>query len=113
MASNSTLKGGSGIAFLEDTIGAVFEGGAATGLVVGAGVVLLAPGLLTTIGRIVRPLVVGVVRTGMVVYAQTAATLRGAGGDIVAEARADLEAEGRGAQTEIERRRSRPAETPA
>lgn len=98
------------MAFLEDTVGAVFEGGATTGLVIGAGVVLFAPGLLTTIGRIVRPLAVGVIKTGMVVYTQTAAALSEAGGDIVAEARAELEAEGRGAQ---ERRRSRTAETPA
>src|SRR5262245_605651 len=96
------------MAFWEDTIGGVFEGGAATGLVIGAGVVLLAPGLLTTIGRVVRPLAVGVVKTGMVVYTTAAATLREAGEDIVAEARAELEAEGRG----TERRRSRAAETP-
>jgi hypothetical protein len=97
------------MAFLEETIGSIFEGGAATGVVIGAGVVLLAPGLLTTVGRIVRPLAVGVIKTGMVVYTATAATLREAGEDIVAEARAELEAEGRTA----ERRRSRTAEAPA
>jgi hypothetical protein len=101
------------MAFLEDTIGGIFEGGAATGVVIGAGVLLLAPGLLPTIGRMVRPLAVGVVKTGMVVYSQTVATLREAGEDIIAEARAELEAEGRSAHTEPERRRSRAAETPA
>ena len=101
------------MALLEDTIGSIFEGGAVTGVMIGAGVVLLAPGLLTTIGRIVRPLAVGVIKTGMVVYTQTAATLREAGGDIVAEARAELEAEGRSAPAEPERRRSRTAEASA
>ena len=101
------------MAFLEDMIGGIFKGGAATWLVIGAGVVLLAPGLLPTIGRIVRPLAVGVIKTGMVVYTQTAATLGEAGEDIVAEARAELEAEGRGAHTEPERRRSRTPEAPA
>jgi hypothetical protein len=97
------------MAFWEDTIGGIFEGGAATGLVIGAGVVLLAPGLLTTVGRIARPLAVGVVKAGMVVVGTTAVTLREAGEDIVAEARAELEAEGRS----TERRRSRAAaETP-
>ena len=98
------------MALLEDTIGGIFEGGAATGLMVGAGVLLLAPGVLTTIGRVVRPLAVGVVKTGMAVYAQTTATVREVSEDIVAEARAELEAEGRSAQADPERRRSRTVE---
>ena len=47
----------------------------------------------------------------MSVYSQTAATVREATEDLVAEARAELEAEGRGTQTEpVVRRRSRTAD---
>ncbi len=108
------------MAFLEDTVGAVFEGGAATGIAIGAGALLLVPGLLPAIGRMVRPLAVGAIKTGIVVYNQAAATLREVSEDIMAEARAELEAEGATApegravaHTEPERRRSRTAEASA
>jgi hypothetical protein len=97
------------MAILEDTFGALAESPAATGLAIGAGVLLLAPTLLPLIGRMVRPLAVGVIKTGMVVYNQTAATLREATEDIVAEARAELDAQRQAAAlAEPERRRSRP-----
>ena len=98
------------MALLEDAFGGLLEGGVATGLAVGAGVLLLAPGLLPAVGRAVRPLAVGAIKTGMAVYGQTAATLREATEDLVAEARAELDAEGRSVRSEPERRRSRAAE---
>ena len=112
------------MAFLEDTVGAVFEGGAATGLAIGAGALLLMPGLLPTIGRMVRPLAVAAIKTGMSVYNEASATMREMTEDVMAEARAELEAEGRTTQdgraaspspshTEHERRRPRPAEASA
>lgn len=112
------------MAFLEDTVGAVFEGGAATGVAIGAGALLLVPGLLPTIGRMVRPLAVAAIKTGMSVYNEASATVREMTEDIMAEARAELEAEGRTTQgggvaspstshTEHERRRPRPAEASA
>jgi Protein of unknown function (DUF5132) len=108
------------VAFLEDTVGAVFKGGAATGIAVSAGVLLLVPGLLPAIGRVVRPLAVGVIKTGMVMYNEAAATVREASEDIMAEVRAELEAEGNAvqaertaAQSEPQRRRSRGSEVSA
>jgi len=112
------------MAFLEDTVGAVFEGGPATGIAIGAGVLLLVPGLLPTIGRMVRPLAVAAIKTGMSVYNEASATMREMTEDIMAEARAEMEAEGRPTQdgraasppsshTEPERRRPRPAEASA
>ena len=112
------------MAFLEDTVGAVFEGGAATGVAIGAGALLLLPGLLPTIGRMVRPLAVAAIKTGMSVYNEASATVREMSEDIMAEARAELEADGRATQdrraaspsqsnAEQERRRPRPAEASA
>ena len=110
------------MAFLEDTVGAVFEGGAATGIAIGAGALLLVPGLLPTIGRMVRPLAVAAIKTGMSVYNEASATVREMTEDVMAEARAEMEAEGRTdgraaspspSHTEHERRRPRPAEASA
>ena len=110
------------MAFLEDTVGAVFEGGPATGIAIGAGALLLLPGLLPTIGRMVRPLAVAAIKTGMSVYNEASATVREMTEDIMAEARAEMEADGRtdgrgasppSSRTEPERRRPRPAEASA
>ena len=95
------------MALLEDTFGGLLEGGPLTGVAVGAGVLMLAPRLLPAVGRVIRPLAVGAIKTGMALYNQTASTVREATEDLVAEARAELEAEGR---TGPERRRGRAAE---
>jgi hypothetical protein len=86
--------------FLEDTVGAVFKGGVGTGIAAGAGVLLLVPGLLPAIGHMVRPLAVGVIKTGVVMYNEAAATVRETSEDIMAEVRAEFEAAGNSAQTE-------------
>lgn len=81
------------MALLEDTIGAVFEGGAATGLAIGAGVILLAPGLVPAIGKALRPLAKGAIKGGLYLYDQAAIMTqeaREAVQDIVAEARSEL-----------------------
>lgn len=69
------------------------EGGAATNIAVGAGVLLLAPSVLPVVGRALRPVAVGLIKTGMTVYNQTATTVRETTEDLMAEARAELEAQ--------------------
>jgi hypothetical protein len=103
------------MAMLEKAVEGLFEGGALTGVAVGAGVLLLAPGLLPAVGRALRPVAVGALKTGMTVYKQTASSVREATEDLVAEARAELEAEARHGREghEPERRRNRGAEAPA
>jgi hypothetical protein len=65
--------------------------GGGTGLAIGLGVVLLAPGLLPAVARAVRPLAVGAIRMGMEAYGEASASMRDAMGDIMAEARAGME----------------------
>lgn len=103
------------MAMLEKAMEGLLEGGTLTGVAVGAGVLLLAPGLLPAMGRALRPVAVGVIKTSMTVYKQTASGLREATEDLVAEARAELEAEGRHGREghEPERRRTRGAEATA
>jgi uncharacterized membrane protein len=100
------------MSLLEKAVEGMTEGGALTGAAVGLGVLFLAPGILPAIGKALRPIAVGAIKTGMTVYNQTAATLREATEDLVAEARAEIEAEshGNGAHAEPARRRARTAE---
>ena len=95
------------MALFENAIEGIVEGGAATGVAIGVGVLLLAPWLLPAIGRTIRPLVVGTIKMGMATYDQTVSTVREVTEDLVAEARAELEAEGQRAQPT--HRRSKPA----
>ncbi len=68
-------------------------------LAIGVGALLLAPTVLPAMGRILRPVVKGAIKTGIAVYEETYASVREATGDIIAEARAELESESRhGAQ---------------
>ncbi len=73
----------------------------------GVGAVLLVPGLLPAVGRILRPVVKGVIKTGIAVYDETFTGLREATGDIVAEARSELESERR-TSTPARAREGRP-----
>jgi uncharacterized protein DUF5132 len=98
------------MSFLEKAVEGMTEGGALTGVAVGLGVLFLAPGVLPAVGKALRPIAVGAIKTGMTVYNQTAASVREATEDLVAEARAELEAEGQGAQAEPARRRTRATE---
>ncbi len=101
------------MAVLEEAVEGLLEGGAVTGVAIGAGALLLFPGLRQAVGRVMRPLAVGAIKAGMVVYDQAGSTLREATEDLVAEARAELEAEGREVRAEPERRRGRGAEAHA
>jgi hypothetical protein len=94
------------MALFEKAFEGLVEGGVATGVVVGVGALLLVPGLLPAFGRAVRPIAVGAIKTGMTVYNRTASTLRETTEDLVAEARAELEAEEQVSHTEPARRRT-------
>ena len=100
------------MSLLEKAVEGMAEGGALTGAAVGLGVLFLAPGVLPALGKALRPIAVGAIKTGMTVYNRTATSIREATEDLVAEARAELEAEshGNGAQAEPTRRRTRTAE---
>lgn len=95
------------MAWLEKAFEGVIEGGAVTGVAVGVGL-LLVPGLLPAVGRALRPIAVGAIKTGITLYEHTASTMRETAEDLVAEARAELEADGQSANRP--RRRGRPAE---
>jgi hypothetical protein len=84
------------MALFEGAVEGLAESGVTTGLAVGVGAVLLIPGLLPAVGRAMRSIAVGAIKTGMVVYNQTAATVRETTGDLMAEAHAQLEAERHG-----------------
>jgi hypothetical protein len=76
------------MALLED----MFSGNAATGLAVGIGAVLLGPSVLPAIGRALRPAAKAAIKGGMVLYRETFAEIGEFTSDLVAEARAELEA---------------------
>jgi hypothetical protein len=103
------------MASLEKAFEGLTEGGGLTALAVGAGILFLAPGILPVLGRAIRPLAVGAIRTGMTVYNQASSTVRETTDDLMAEARAELAAEDRGAAADAEpgRRRGRATEQPA
>lgn len=73
----------------------VFEDAAGPVIALGIGAILLAPKLLPAVGRVVRPIAKGLIKTGMAVYEETFAGVAEATGDLIAEARAELEAESR------------------
>jgi Protein of unknown function (DUF5132) len=68
----------------------MFKGNMATGLAV-AGAVVLAPTLLPAVGRILRPVAKTAIKGGLVLYRETLAGVGDVAGDLVAEARAELE----------------------
>jgi hypothetical protein len=94
------------MSFIEKTFEGLAEGGALTGVAVGVGALVLVPGLLPAIGRAVRPIAVGAIKTGLTLYNQTASTLKETTENLVAEARAELEAENHSAPPEGTRRRA-------
>ena len=71
------------MALLED----VFKGNPVTGAVVGIGALILAP----TLGRVLRPAAKAVIKGGIVLYRETLAEVGEAAGDLIAEARSELE----------------------
>lgn len=79
---------------------------AAGPVAIGIGALILAPKVLPVIGRFLRPIAKGAIKTGMALYEETYATVAEATGDLVAEARAELESKSRHAAP----RRSRGSE---
>lgn len=101
------------MALFEKAVEGLVEGGAVTGVAIGLGALFLVPGLLPAVGRALRPVAVGAIKTGMVVYDRTSTGLREVTDDLVAEARAQLEASRNThpePAPEPARRRSRTAE---
>ncbi len=76
------------MALIED----IFKGNATTGLAIGIGAVLLGPTLLPALGRVLRPAAKAAIKGGMVLYRETFAEIGEFASDLVAEARAELEA---------------------
>jgi hypothetical protein len=76
------------MALLED----MFSGNAVTGIAVGVGALLLGPTLLPAVGRALRPVAKAAIKGGMVLYRETFAEIGEFTSDLVAEARAELEA---------------------
>ena len=68
----------------------MLKGNVVAGVAV-AGAVLLAPTLLPAVGRTLRPVAKAVIKTGMVAYRETLAGVGDVTGDLVAEARAELQ----------------------
>jgi Protein of unknown function (DUF5132) len=84
------------MALLEDLMKAEGSGP----LVLGVGALLLAPTLLPAVGRMLRPVVKGAIKSGITIYEETYAGMKEATGDLVAEARAELEHEHRSDRAE-------------
>jgi hypothetical protein len=80
------------MALLED----IFEGNLGAGLAI-AGAVVLAPTVLPAVGRLVRPIAKTAIKTGMMIYRETLSGVGDVTSDLVAEARAELDEEGRAA----------------
>lgn len=77
---------------------ALFEGlfeEAAGPVAIGIGALVLAPKVLPVVGRMLRPIAKGAIKTGMAIYEETYATVAEATGDLFAEARSELESESR------------------
>ena len=75
------------MALLED----MFKGNAVTGIAVGVAAAVLGPTLFPTIGRMLRPAAKSVIKGGMMLYEQTVAGIGDLTGDLVAEARSELD----------------------
>ncbi len=60
---------------------------------IGVGAVILIPKLFPSVGRALRPVAKEAIKAGIAVYDRTVATVTEATGDLVAEARAELESD--------------------
>jgi hypothetical protein len=88
VAGASTSRKENEMALFED----VFEGGIGTGVAV-AGAVVLAPTVLPALARLLRPVAKAAIKGGLVLYRETLAGVGDVAGDLIAEARAELEAD--------------------
>ncbi len=60
---------------------------------IGVGALILIPKLFPSVGRALRPVAKEAIKAGIAVYDRTVATVTEATGDLVAEARAELESD--------------------
>lgn len=72
----------------------VFEGGFGPGLAI-VGAVILAPTVVPAVGRMLRPVAKTAIKTGMMLYRETLSGVGDVAGDLVAEARSELDEESR------------------
>jgi hypothetical protein len=97
------------MALIED----MFKGSFATGLAMGAGMLLVGPIAIQTVGGVLRPAAKAAIKGAMVFYRESLAEIGEMASDLVAEARAELEQEvrdrGRAASAQDEKV-SQPAE---
>ena len=70
----------------------VFKGGGVTGIAMGVGAVLLAPVVLPAVGQVLRPVVKGVIKTGISAYREVTNQLDNATRPMIQEAQAELAA---------------------
>ena len=75
------------MAFIED----LFKGNAVTGVAIGVGALLLAPGVVPAVGRVLRPAAKAMIKGGLVLYRETVSEIGEVASDLFAEARAELE----------------------
>ena len=75
------------MALIED----IFKGNLATGLAIGVGTLIFGPPLMQTIGGWLRPAAKAAIKRGMVFCRETLGEIGGMAGDLVAEAKAELE----------------------
>ena len=75
------------MALIED----MFKGNLATGLAVGIGAVLFAPTVIQSVGQVLRPAAKAIIKGGLVFYRETLSEIGEMAGDLLAEARAELE----------------------
>lgn len=68
----------------------IFKGGAGSGLAVGVGAAILAPVVLPVVGRIVKPVAMAALRTGISLYRETSTEVSRVATDLYREAEADL-----------------------
>jgi hypothetical protein len=79
------------MALLED----MFKTNMVTGLAVGLAAMVLAPTLLSAMGRVLRPAAKSVIKGGMVVYREMIAEAGELASDLIEEVRSELEEETR------------------
>jgi hypothetical protein len=91
----------------------MFKGSFGTGLAMGAGMLLVGPIAIQTVGGVLRPAAKAAIKGAMVFYRESLAEIGEMASDLVAEARAELEQEvrdrGRAASAQDEKV-SQPAE---
>ncbi|KAF2989151.1 DUF5132 domain-containing protein [Methylocystis sp. MJC1] len=62
---------------------------------IGIGALLVVPAVFPSVGRALRPVAKGAIKAGISIYESTVATFSEATGDLIAEARSELESESR------------------